>query len=443
MTAVTFTGLSSGLDTASLVSQLVAAERAPANVIAGRQSDLNTQKSIVSSLSSAVAALGTAMRGLDVPSETQPRKASSSDAHVNVAASSGAVATLHDVRVQQLARGAINGSRTFSSAAAGVLGTGSVTITTGTTTAQIDYGSTDSLADIADKINKAGVAASASVLFDGTSYRLMVASTGTGTAAAAKFVDTGDSLALSSSANVKVAARDAIATIDGVDVTRGSNVMSDVVTGLTFTLVSPHATADASAAVTVALDTDSLRSKLAAVVSAYNSVNSALHVQLDYTGTQKGTNTLFGDSTLRQLQGALGGIMSRGYGPADADPSTLSSIGAIGLTRAKDGSLTLDDTKLTAALAADPNAVGDLFITRGFGAAMTTMTDAYTRPGDGLLASKTRSLTDRSTSLQSQVDHINTRADALKTQLEQQFTALETAMSKLKGQSSFLSSIFG
>ena len=43
MTAVTFTGLSSGIDTSSLVTQLVAAERAPANVIASRQSDLNTE----------------------------------------------------------------------------------------------------------------------------------------------------------------------------------------------------------------------------------------------------------------------------------------------------------------------------------------------------------------------------------------------------------------
>src|SRR5438046_3070250 len=100
MTAVTFTGLSSGIDTASLVSQLVAAERAPADVIAGHQSDLNAQKGIVGGLSSALAALGTAMHGLDIASEAQPRKASSSDGHVTVAASSGALATVHDVHVQ-------------------------------------------------------------------------------------------------------------------------------------------------------------------------------------------------------------------------------------------------------------------------------------------------------------------------------------------------------
>jgi flagellar hook-associated protein 2 len=434
MTAVSFTGLASGLDTASLVTQLVAAERAPANAIASKQSDLNTQKSIVGSLSSALGSLSTAVRALSLPSDSQPRTASSSDGHVTVAASSGAIATVHDVRVKQLARGAINSSRAFDSAGAGVAGTGSVTITTGATSKQIDFGSSDSLADIATKINSAGLGASASVLFDGSKYRLMVASTSTGTAAAARFSETGTSLGLSDTANIKVGAQDAIATIDGVDVTRGKNVIDDAVAGLTFTLVKPHAKdleAEASSTITVALDTTSLTSKL--------------HVQLDYTGSQKGTNTLFGDSTLRQLQGALGGVMSNGYGAgaATGDMSQAATLGAIGLVRAKDGALSLDTTKLASALASNSNAVGDLFVTNGFATAMTTLTDAYTRAGDGLFASKSQSLADRFHLLQGQADHINARADALKTQLETQFTALETAMSHLKSQSSFLTSILG
>ena len=64
MTAITFTGLSSGLDTASLVSQLVAAERLPADAIATKQSDLNTRKSILGSLSSALSSLGTIAQGM-------------------------------------------------------------------------------------------------------------------------------------------------------------------------------------------------------------------------------------------------------------------------------------------------------------------------------------------------------------------------------------------
>lgn len=439
MPAVTFTGLASGIDSASLITQLVNAERAPVNAITQQQSDLNTQKSIVGNLSTALAALGTAMRGLALPSQVQPLSASSSDGHVTVAASSDALATVHNVFVKQLARSEVTSSREFTSAGAGVLGTGSVTITTGAKSAQINYSATDSLANIAAKINDADLDASASVLFDGSKYRLMVASTGTGTAAAASFVDSGDSLALSDPQNIKVEAKDAIATIDGVDVTRARNVIDDAVTGLTFTLVSPHAVTDNGATVNVSLDTAGLKSKLQSVISAYNSVNSALHAQLDYTGSKKGTDTLFGDFTLRQLQGALGNVMTSGYG---SDPLNPQTLGAVGLTRARDGTLTLDDAKLTAALAKNPNAIGDLFVTGGFAAAMTKMTDSYTQ-SDGLLAAKSQSLSDRSRALQSRADQINARADALQTQLQNQFTALETAMSQLKSQSSQLTSILG
>jgi flagellar hook-associated protein 2 len=443
MTAVTFSGLSSGLDTSALVNQLVAAERAPADLIATRQSDLNTQKSIVGSLSSALAAFGTVARGMDLASELQPRTAASSDGHVTVAASSGAAATLHDVRVRQLARGQITGSRTFSSADAGVLGAGSLSITVGTTTKSITYGATDSLTEIASKINNSGAAASASVLFDGTSYRLMVAATATGTSAAPVFSDGGDGLALSNAANIKVAARDSIATIDGVDVTRGSNVISDALAGLTLTLVSPHADADVSSAVTVAQDTNGVRDKLKSLVSAYNAVNSALHAQLDYTGTKKGTNTLFGDSTMRQLQGALGNLMSSAYGDPALGPAAALTIGGIGLVRARDGSLTLDETKLNTALSTNPNAVTNLLTSGGFAAAVTKLTDAYSRSGDGILAGKTKGLSARQTVLQTQADRINAHADALRTQLEAQFTKLEMVMTRLKSQSSFLTSVLG
>jgi len=437
MSGVTFTGLSSGIDTASLVSQLVAAERAPANAIAQQQSDLNTQKSIVGSLSSALANLGTAVQGMNLASELQPRTATSSDSHVTVAASSGAAATVHDIRVLSLARGQISSSRTFG-AQTGVLGDGSLKITTGTTSSTINYASTDSLADVAAKINDAKAGASASVLFDGTTYRLMVAATQTGTANAPQFTETGAGLGLADPANVKIPATDAKVAIDGVDVTRGSNVIGDAVDGLTLTLNSIHATADPSTNVSVALDTTSVAAKLTAMVSAYNSVNAALHVQLDYTGTKKGAGTLFGDSTLRQLQGALGNIMGNAYGTG-----ANNTLGSVGLSRDKTGGLTLDTTKLNAALATNPNVVSDLFVSGGFADKVNTLTEAYTRTGDGILASKSDSLTSRFKSLQTQSDQINSRADAMKTQLDAQFTALETAMTKLKQQSAYITSVLG
>ncbi|HET9620990.1 MAG TPA: flagellar filament capping protein FliD [Kofleriaceae bacterium] len=433
--AITFSGLASGLDTASLIKQLVAAERSPADAITQKQSDLNTQKSIVASLSSAVSKLGTVVKGMAIPSDLQPRTASASDAHVSVTATAGAASTVHDVRVEQLARGQITASSAFASMAAGVVGAGTLTIATGGKTASVSYSPSDTLSDIAAKINNANVGASASVLYDGSTYRLMVAATGTGSANAPVFTETGASLGLAQPENVKVAAQDAKVSIDGVSVTRSTNTIDDAIQGLTLTLNSPQATGDADTAVTVGLDNSALTTKLSSFVSAYNAINSALHVQLDYTGSTKGTNTLFGDSTLVRLQNSLGGLMSAAYGG--------NAIDSVGLVRDKDGNLTLDSDKLAAALNKNPNALSDFFVTNGFTKAVRGLTDAYTAAGSGFFATKTQSITDRFKALQTQADNINSRADTLQTTLQSQFNALETAMSNLKSQSSYLTSILG
>jgi flagellar hook-associated protein 2 len=432
--SVTFSGLASGIDSSSLITQLVAAERSSADVLTQQQSDLSTQKSIVGSLSSALSALATAARGMDLASELQPRAATTSDSHLTVAASAGAAATTHSIRVEQLARAQVTTSRTFATNTAGVLGTGGVTITTAGVAKSVSWDATDTLDTIASKINDASTGATASVLYDGTNYRLVLTAQATGTAAAPTFTDSGDGLSLANP-TTKIDAKDAKLMIDGIEVTRSKNIIDDAVAGLTITAVSPHAAADPDASVGVSLDRDAVKAKIKALVSAYSSVNSALHVQLDYNGTKKGTNTLFGDATLRQLQGAIGTVMSNAYGD--------SNLSTIGLNRDRDGNLTLDEAKLTSALTADPDAAAKLFVTGGFTAAVTTLCDSYTRSGDGILAGKTSSMDARSATLQTQIDRINSNADSLKTRLETQFSALETAMSQLQSQAAYISRVLG
>lgn len=436
MSAVTFNGLASGLDTGALVEKLVAAERSAADLLTSRQSDLNTHKSIVGSLSAALASFGTLARGMDLSSEVQPRSAVSSDSHVSLAASSTAAAGVHDVFVKQLAQAQIVSSRTFTSSAAGALGNGGVTITSGGVAKSVTWTASDSLAAIATKITDANAGVAASVLFDGTTYRIVATATATG-AAAPTFVDSGDGLQLSDPDNIKAEGRDAKVVVDGIEVTRSRNVFDDAIAGVTLTAISPHAVTDPHAAVTIDLDRTAIKDKLTALVKAYNAVNAAIHVQLDYTGTAKGTNTLFGDTTLRQLQGALNNVMSSAYGGT----TNGTNLGAIGITRDKTGGMTLDEAKLTSALAADPQAVEKLFVTNGFATAVTTLTDSYTRAGTGILAGKTASITARSKVLQDQIDRINKNADSLQTRLEAQFSALEQAMSTLRSQSSYLSSV--
>ncbi|MCX5742137.1 MAG: flagellar filament capping protein FliD [Proteobacteria bacterium] len=432
--SISFNGLASGIDTAALIDGLVSAEKASAAPYSTQKTNLEGQKSVVTNLSTALTSFGTLATGMKTATELQPRKATSSDAHVSIAVSSNASPTTHAVRVVQTARAQVVSSRTFASPDAGVLGTGGLTI--GTTA--VAWSATDSLADIAGRITAAKAGVSASVLFDGSTYRLVMTADATGTAAAPTLVDSGDGLDASNVANVKIPARDAIVQVDGIPVTRGKNVIDDAIPGVTITALSAHATADPDGLLTVSLDSDGVQSKLAAFVKSYNGIASGLNAQMSYTGdgtTKKSASSLFGDSTIRQLQGRLASIMSTSYGG--------KALGEIGLSRDRDGFLALDQTKLDKALAADPDAIAKVFATGGFAAQVAKFTDDYARSGDGILAVKTASLTSQSKLLQSQIDQIDTNSENLRSRLQDQFGKLEKAMSLLKSQSSYISRMLG
>ncbi len=433
MGSITFNGLASGLDSASMIDQLVKIERGAADTATTKKTNLDSQKSIISSMSSALSALATAARALDLDSEVKPRTATVSDTRVAMAASAGATPGVHDIRVGSLAAAQVTQSTAFASSAAGAAGAGGLDITVKGSTKSITWTASDSLDAIATKINSAEAGVTASVLrVDDSSYRLVVTAKETGTSNAPTFVETGSTLGLTDPANIKVPAKNASVTIDGIDISRPTNVISDALAGITLTLNATHGPTDQSSKATVSLDQTALTDKVKKLVDSFNAVNTALHGQLDYTGTAKGQNTLFGDSTLRSLQGSLGTLASNKYGDA-----TLSDLG---IARDKTGAVTLDATKLAAAVAKDPDAVSKLFVTNGFATAITDLADRHTR-ADGLLAAKTQSLTDRQKVLQQQIDRINKGADDLQARLEKQFSALEEAISKMKSDSNYFSSL--
>lgn len=433
--AISFSGLASGLDTGSLIDQLVAVEESRASPLVTKQQNLTTQKSIISSLASAVGALGTVMKGMDTASEVSPKKGTASDTRIAVTTSATATPATYDTRVKQLAQAQSTVSQGFATNTAGAAGAGGLGITVNGTTKNVTWTASDSLDAIATKINDAKAGVTASVLFDGSQYRIVTQSTATGTAAKPTFVDSGSGLDLSNAANIKQEAKDAILTINGLDVSRPTNVMSDVISGVTLTLGSVPAASEPNTKITVAQDSEALTTKVQDFVKAYNAINSALHVQLDYTGTTKGANTLFGDSTLRQLQQQLGNIASSAFGGMN--------LAQIGVTRDKTGAMTLDTSKLNTALTADASVVDKLFVQGGFSTAVSKLTENYTKATTGLFAVKSQAFTDRSKILQTQIDRIYTSADNLKSRLESQFSALENAMSTLKSQSSQLTAMLG
>ena len=430
MTAVTFSGLSTGLDTTSLITKLVAAEKSSETQYTKEQTTISNQKSIIDALTSSVASLGSLASNMALPSTLQLRTASSSDSHISVAVSGSATPTVHDIRVNQLASAQVTSSNTYASNTAGIAGAGTLAITSGALTGTITWDATDTLSSIATKINNASAGVSASVLFDGSQYRLMVASSSTGTANAPAFVETGSALGLANPANVKVPAHDAKVSIDGVDIVRSSNIIDDALPGTTITANSIHAATDPDTSMTVSVDTTALTAQMQAFVTAFNSIAGATASQLTYNSSATTQSALFGDSTLRGMQSTMSEFTSRTFGSMN--------LTDLGVTMDKDGLLSLDSTKLNTKLQSNPTAITDMFVTGGLASSLKSFSNLYSEAGDGVLVTKSAGMTDRSSLLQDQIDQIENNATALQKRLEDQFSALEAAMSQLNGQSSYI-----
>jgi flagellar hook-associated protein 2 len=142
----------------------------------------------------------------------------------------------------------------------------------------------------------------------------------------------------------QTAASDAVLTVDGVTYTRGSNTVTDVVDGLTMNLLAANTTASIS----LARDTSQVVTKIDALVTAYNEANSLFtevtnpKSELDIYGA-----TLVGDTSVRQVRNQLRDIL---LGESSTPGTNVSAAWQMGLSVDKAGVMTLDKTKLTAAL---------------------------------------------------------------------------------------------
>ena len=447
MSTISSPGLASGIDIKSIVSQLVALDRAPLQPLQRTASSLQSQLSVYGSVKSMVATLGDAAAKLSTASGWSGVKASSSNsAAVNVTAAAGASATGLSIEVQQLARA--------QSAASGAVPTGSG-IGAGTLSIQVGAGTAidvvieagkDSLGEVARQINEAKSGVSATVLRDASGERLLMRSTATGTSNSFTVAVTGgdpgglERLAFGNGATGGMtqtqAGLDAQATINNVAITSASNTLSDTVPGLTLTL-SQVTTAPVEVAVSA--DQDAMKKNVQAFVDAYNSLNDLLTVTTKYDPVTKTAGTLQGDSTAVGLQNALRSMM----GSVTAS-SPFSRLSDVGIEAQKGGKLEIKADKLNAAIgnldglralftstSTDPTA-------QGFGFKIKTFADGLVN-ATGTLSTKTDSLQGAIKRNSTEQDKVNDRAARAETRYLAQYNAMDAAVGRLSGLNAFVS----
>ncbi|MET0230241.1 MAG: flagellar filament capping protein FliD [Rhodanobacteraceae bacterium] len=443
MASLSSPGIGSGLDVSGLVSQLVAAAKtAPQNQIDTRRNANGAELSALGSLTSALSALQDSLTSLANGSSFTKFLATASSAdHFSALADSTAAGGTYSVNVEQLATAEKASSGAFASNA--TLGTGSLTIQVGARSMTVAVGSgTGTLQQLAGAINRdannPGVTAAVVHAADGD--HIVFTSTKTGAANAFSVAGTGDVAGLSydpatgtGGLTAVTHAQDAKLSIDGFQVTSASNAVQGAIQGVTINLTEVSgATPDT---LTVTADNDSIKSAIQSFVDNYNKLVGTTKTLTAYdSGTGK-SGALLGDSTLLGITSRLSRSLGSQFG---ASGDAVRSLADLGIKFQLDGSLSVDDTKLDAALSASPEQVKGLFgNAAGIGKTLTPMLEGYLQTG-GILDGRTDSLNASNKSLDKQQSQLDARMDALTTMYTAQFTKLDQLLTSLNSTSSFL-----
>lgn len=156
-----------------------------------------------------------------------------------------------------------------------------------------------------------------------------------------------------------VAAQNAVFSVNGVQVTKTSNTVTDVVEGVTLNLSK---VTTAPVALTVTRDTSAVSNSISSFVKAYNDIVTTLKNNAGYDATTKQGGILLGDSTVRNLQTQLRSMLNTSVVGVSG---TLTRLADAGVNFQKDGTLAINQTKLNDAINNNFNDIASLFASVG------------------------------------------------------------------------------
>ncbi len=460
MASITSIGLGSGLDANSIISQLVTLERQPINLLKTAASSLQTKVSSFGKMQSYLDSLNTAAASLKTASTWKASTATSSNtAAVLATSSSGSSAGSYNVNVDKLAVAQMAASSALPTSKS-TLGAGTLNIdigrwaddqssftvgSTGTVSIAIDAG--DTLEKVRDKINALDSSRiSASIVNDANGARLVFKSDASGAANGFRVQvsdddgDNGDNNGLSrlafdpaNGANGMArtqAGQNAKGSINGLEVESSTNTFDNVIDGVSLTFAATTAS-NSPVSVTVADDTAAMGNAVKGFVNAYNTLMGFIRDQTKFVEGSTAVN-LQGDRTAIGLQQELRSLVSAGSSASSA----FGRASDLGMDVQKDGTIKLNETKLTKALA-NPAEVAKFFNADGPTAATDGLAERVTGMArnwldtEGALTNRQEGLKKLLSINSKRQEAMETRVAATEKRLRAQYTALDTSMSKL------------
>lgn len=235
-----------------------------------------------------------------------------------------------------------------------------------------------------------------------------------------------------------VAPLDAIIKVDGITVTKSSNVITDAIQGVTLNLLKQSATG-VTTAVTITKDNSQLSTQVNSLVTAYNSTAGVLANLLSYDPSTGKAGALQGEATVRTIQAQLRSAMQSIISGQEG----LKSLSDIGINFQRDGSLKFNSAKLQTILADKTKNISGFFIgTNGDGSGIASklnnLLTSVLNTGTGSFTTRTSGLNQTISSYTKQKAALELKLATIEARYRRQFTSLDTLVASLNTTQSFL-----
>ena len=401
-------GLGSGLDVNSIITGLMGVEKKPLTAVAQQKSAYQSKISAYGTMKSSLSLFQSSISALSNIAKFNEQTATSANTSIFTASTDGtATSGDHAITVSQLAKSEKLVSSTFEK----------VTDTVNTGTLNITFGSYDpsnnntftanpnksplsitinnsnrTLTGVRDAINAANGGVTASIVNNGSGNQLVLTSTDTGqvnnmkitgisqltydkssgsnsTSGGYTFTVGGIKITVGGSSNsgsnsgsnnnndfTEVqAATNALLNVDGVDVSKASNTVTDVINGVTLNLLSTSSSNSIN--LHIASNQTDVKALVTSFVEAYNKLDTTLRSLTKFDSTGKASGVLLGDGTARSVVNQIKSVMNKAINTTGG----LTTLSQIGITFQRDGQLALDSTKLTTAMNTNFGDIATLF----------------------------------------------------------------------------------
>jgi flagellar hook-associated protein 2 len=458
--AISVGGLMSGLDTNGMIDQMLEIQQRPIVALQKNEAEYQVKLTTYGTLKSVLSGLKTSLSALDSAEDLTRFTAQSGDTDLfSVSADESAAAGTYKITVSQMADVHKLTSTAFAQGEA--VGEGTLHLSLGAAAStDIAVSDTDTIQDVAKAINAANAGVKAAVIFDGTDYHLTLSGEETGEAneisltvteagtdpADPENTDTTglsrlvyDSGGATNMTNTQSAA-DAIITVDGVaGIHRSTNVMDDVIEGVTITLASAPDAPDNTSTLSITQNTGAASKAVNDFVTNYNMVLDFFESQQKYDAATGEAGVLLGDATTNTIRNRLKALVSGGV----YDAGSVEKLADLGVSLNGSGRLEVNAGMLGDALDDRFDDVVGFFTgtdqgAEGFAVRMADALDAVLDESGGSLAARTNGIRTSIENLQERVERLEARNVAWEERTRAQFNSLEVLLAQYQTTGDYL-----